>query len=391
MLLAICAVDEVAWWISVTPDARLPVQYFVADSSALVPPGREGQRSPSDVTVGRRHGTSGRRIIDGTKEEGMRVLLAIDGSASSESACRLVGSLSWPEGTVIEVVAAAHEALADVFGTAAVPLPAASYGTEAGRSLETALDDARAMLAAPGRIVCRTLLTGRPASVIVDHAVASRSELVVVGSRGLGPLRSMLLGSVSAEVVDHAPCPVLVIRRPVLGSVLLAIDGSASADAAVTFVRGSHFLADHLVDVLSVAPSATLPPPIPLAGVADTAFESHETKVAANRERAADIATEAVEDLRAGGLHARWSISEGNPAHEIIGAARSFGSDLIVLGSRGHTGLARVFLGSVARNVLLHTHASVLIVREPLRVRSPENLERAEHVLAGRLVSAGAG
>jgi nucleotide-binding universal stress UspA family protein len=319
----------------------------------------------------------------------MRVLLAIDGSASSESACRLVGSLTWPDGTVIEVVAAAHEALADVFGTAAVPLPRSTHGTEAGRSLEAALDDARTMLAGPGRIVCRTLLTGRPASVIVDQAVASRSELVVVGSRGLGPLKSMLLGSVSAEVVDHAPCPVLVVRRSVLGSVLLAVDGSASADSAVTFVRGSHFLADHPVDVLSVAPSATLPPPIPLAGVADAAFETYETRVATSRQLVAVIAAEAVEDLRTGGLHARWSISQGNPAHEIIEAARSFGSDLIVLGSRGHTGLARVVLGSVARNVLLHAHASVLIVREPLRARSPEAVERIERRVASRFVAAG--
>jgi nucleotide-binding universal stress UspA family protein len=321
----------------------------------------------------------------------MRVLLAIDGSATSASACQLVGSLSWPQGTVIEVVAAAHEPPADVFGTAVVPLAAATYGNDAGQSLEKALAVAGTMLAGPGRIICRTLLTGRPASVIVDQAVASRSELVIVGSRGLGPLKSMLLGSVSAEVVDHAPCPAVVVRRPALGSVLLAVDGSASADAAVTFVRGSHFLADHPIEVFSVAPSAVLPPPVPLAGLGDAAFESNETRVATDHGRVATIAAEAVEDLRSGGIHAHWSISQGNPAHEIIEAARSFGSDLIVLGSRGHTGLARVFLGSVARNVLLHTHASVLIVREPQRVRAPENLERAEHGPVGRLVSAGAG
>jgi nucleotide-binding universal stress UspA family protein len=323
------------------------------------------------VTVGRRHGTTGARILDDTQEAVMRVLLAIDGSASSESACRLVGSLTWPEGTVIEVIAAEHEPL------------------ESERPLEAALQTAAAALQGPGRIICRALLTGRPGSVIVDEAVASRAELVVVGSRGLGPLKSMLLGSVSAEVVDHAPCPVLVVRRPVLGSVLLAVDGSASADAAVTFVRGNHFFADHPVDVFSVAPSATLPPPIPLSGVADAAFESYETIVAANRERAAVIVAEAVQDLRAGGLRARWSISQGNPAHEIIEAAQSLGSDLIALGSRGHTGLARVVLGSVARNVLLHTHASVLIVREPLRARSPEAVERTERRLAGTFVAAG--
>jgi nucleotide-binding universal stress UspA family protein len=325
----------------------------------------------------------------------MRVLLAIDGSATSISACQLVGSLTWPEGTVIEVVAAAHEPPVDVFGTPVVPLAGATSGTDGAPFLETALDAAAEMLRRPGRIVCRSLLAGRPASVIVDRAEASRAELVVVGSRGLGPLKSMLLGSVSAEVVDHAPCPVLVVRRPELGSALLAVDGSASAGAAVTFVRGSHFLAGHPVEVFGVAPSATRPPPVAMAGVSagvtDAAYDSYEAQIAGDRERVAIIAAEAVEDLRAGGLNARWSISQGNPAHEIIEAARSFGSDLIVLGSRGHTGLTRIVLGSVARNVLLHTHASVLIVREPQRVRTPEPLERAERVAAGRFAAAGVG
>jgi nucleotide-binding universal stress UspA family protein len=317
----------------------------------------------------------------------MRVLLAIDGSASSESACELVGSLSWPQGTVIQIVAAAHEPLADVFGTPVAPRSEA--GTGAGQPLEVALAEAAAMVDGPDRIVCRRLLTGRPASVIVDEAIAFRAELVVVGSRGRGPLQSMLLGSVSAEVVDHAPRPVLVVRRPALGSVLLAVDGLVSAEAAVTFLRGCHFLADHPVEVLTVAPAPSLPTPIRLAGASDAAFEFRDVKDATNREWSCSIAASAVESLQAGGLHARWSISQGNPAHEIIEAGRGFGSDLIVLGSRGHTGLARIVLGSVARNVLLHTETSVLIVREPWRARSPEAVEREEHRRLGRLVTAG--
>jgi nucleotide-binding universal stress UspA family protein len=326
---------------------------------------------------------------DCSKEDVMRVLLAIDGSATSVSASQLVGSLRWPEGTIIEVVAATHEPPPDVVGTTVMPLPGATNGADPEPFIETALADAVEMLRGPGRIICKSLLAGRPASVIVDRAGASRAELVVVGSRGLGPLKSMLLGSVSAEVVDHAPCPVLVVRRPALSSVLLAVDGSASAGAAVTFVRGSHFLAGHPVEVFSVAPSATPPPPVTIAGVSDAAYDSYEARIASDRERVAVIAAEAVEDLRAGGLHARWSISQGNPAHEIIEAARSFGSDLIVLGSRGHTGLTRIVLGSIARNVLLHTHASVLIVREPQRVRTPEPVEDAARVAVGRLVAAG--
>lgn len=316
----------------------------------------------------------------------MRVLLAIDGSAASESARQLVGSLTWPDGTVIEVVAAV-EPVVEPFGTTVVPMPPTGSGPDPAvtKALETTLADAAAALEAPGRMIRRALLDGRPATVIVDEAVASQDELVVVGSRGFGPLRTMLLGSVSAEVVDHAPCPVLVVRRPAAGTILLAVDGSASAEAATNFLGGSRFLADHPVEVISVAASSTRLQPAPLSGVTDAAVEADATRVTAGRRWAEDHAAIAVEALRADGMHARWSISQGDPAHEIIEAARSLECDLIVVGSRGLTGLARLVLGSVARNVLLHTGASVLIVHEPQRVRRGLRVTEPEAhvVLAG--------
>ncbi len=302
----------------------------------------------------------------------MRVLLAIDGSTSSETARRLVGSLPWPEGTVIEVAAAVEPAIYSL-GMTATPMEATPLADAAEAEVFQAVVDAAALeLEAPGRIVRPTVLRGRPATVLVNEADRFRAELIVVGSRGLGPLRSMLLGSVSAEVVEHAPCPVLVVRRPEIGSILLAVDGSAPAATAVTFLSGARFLADHPVEVLSVAPSATRLQRTPASGMSDVAAASDERWVSTRREWSEAHAAAATELLRSEGVHARWSISQGDPAHEIIEAAQSFGCDLIVMGSRGLTGLTRLFVGSVTRNVLLHTTASVLVVREPQRVRSTE-------------------
>jgi nucleotide-binding universal stress UspA family protein len=90
-------------------------------------------------------------------------------------------------------------------------------------------------------------------------------------------------------------------------------------------------------------------------------------RIADERRRAEAQAEAAVRDLVGTGWDARSSVAAGNPAHEIIRAAADLGCDLIVMGSRGHTGLDRIRLGSVARNVLLHTHASVLIVREQIQ------------------------
>lgn len=305
----------------------------------------------------------------------MRVLLALDGSPSSEVVCQLVGSLSWPEGTVIQVVGIVEpvaEMPAPLVGSTTA---AGSDGGQAGHGLEQVLDRAVASLDKPTLIVRRAILVGRPGTVIVDTATDRRAELVVVGSRGRGPLASMLLGSVSAEVVDHAPCPVLVVRRPVADSVLVAVDGSPSATGAVTFLAANRITADRPIEVLSVAPATDLAGVFPLAGISDVAFESNQGRVAEDRRRAEAIAAGAAQKLRSDGYHARWSISTGDAAHEIIGAAESFGSGLVVLGSRGHTGLARIVLGSVARNVLLHASASVLIVREPVRERSPKPAE----------------
>ena len=293
----------------------------------------------------------------------MRVLLAVDGSPSSDAACQLVASISWPEGSVIQIVgvvpgASDEQAPSDGSATATKSIGGRS------ETLARVLDGAVASLQKPTLIVRKTILAGRPGTLIVDAAVRCRAELLVVGSRGLGPLKAMLLGSVSAEVVDHASCPVLVVRGPTIGHILLAVDGSASATAAVAFLSGVGFMARDAVEVLTVVAAEPVLPPLP--------------PESASRGRAAATAAAAAESLRSSGVPARWSISKGNPAHEIIEAARTDGSDLIVLGSRGHTGLTRIVLGSVARNVLLHSDVSVLIVHEPLRARSAERVDESK-------------
>lgn len=300
----------------------------------------------------------------------MRVLLAIDGSASSDKARQLVGSLSWPEGTIIEVAAAVEPAVYSL-GMTAIPMEAASLAEIAdAEAMAEVIGAAASALEAPGRIIRGSVLQGRPATVIVHEADRFRAELLVVGSRGLGPLRSMLLGSVSAEIVDHAPCPVLVVRGTAVGSILLAVDGSTSAAAAVTYLAGARFLADHPVEVLSVAPGGDHLPRVPSSGVTDLARATDGAWIAARRDWSGAFAAAATEELRSAGVHARWSISQGDAAHEVIEAALALGCDLIVMGSRGLSGLTRVLVGSVTRNVLLHTAASVLIVREPQRVRA---------------------
>jgi len=312
----------------------------------------------------------------------MRILLALDGSSSSDAACQLVESLAWPSGSVIQVVAVAEPA-AELLAPLVISAPTVgSFDQQTSDEFEVVLDAAVAALERPTLAVERAVLHGRPATLIVERAADFRAELVVIGSRGRGPLTSMVLGSVSAEVVDHAPCPVLVVRRPGADSVLVAVDGSPSAQSAVTYLTANRILAGRPIEVLTVAAGPDRPDPGPLAVFSDAAVEAFEEGRREDRRHAETIAAGAAQRLRDDGYHARWSISTGNAAHEIIEAARCFGTGLIVMGSRGHTGLARLLLGSVARNVLLHTSASVLIVREPIRTRWPQRARHPEELPA---------
>jgi nucleotide-binding universal stress UspA family protein len=76
--------------------------------------------------------------------------------------------------------------------------------------------------------------------------------------------------------------------------------------------------------------------------------------------------------LRRAGLEADAEVREGDPAHEIVLSARHHGAGLVVVGTRGQTGLRRLILGSVARKVLLHAPCSVLIVRGGPHVTGPD-------------------
>ena len=56
------------------------------------------------------------------------------------------------------------------------------------------------------------IIEGDPATAIIDVAATRKSDLIVMGSRGLGRLAGLLLGSTSQKVVSHAACPVLIVR-----------------------------------------------------------------------------------------------------------------------------------------------------------------------------------
>ncbi len=295
----------------------------------------------------------------------MRIILAVDGSTWSGCARDLVAALAWPPGSQVRAVAA----LEPIPEPVAVPWPgvaAIDLGAVEGAArsdLTSMLESTVAALRAPDRAVDCVLVTGRPGDAIVEMAGSFEADLVALGSRGQSTLESVILGSVAAEVVDRAPCPVLIARRPTVRRIVLADDGSECAAAAARVVANWHVLRGFPIHVVSVATlPATWGAGLMMAADATPAdpFGDLQQDLQARHGRIAEM-TGAT--LRAAGCEVSTAVRFGAPAAEILRAAREQDADLIVVGSRGHTGITRILLGSVARSVLLHAACSVLVVR----------------------------
>ena len=289
----------------------------------------------------------------------MRIILGTDGSPAAEIAGRLVAERTWPTGTRVSVVSVARP-LVDLSGMAAVASDRAGADGAGAQTIAEGMTDT---LRAAGLTADADVAVGEPAAVLMERADVLMADLIVVGNRGRGPIASAVLGSVSASLVDHAPCPVLVARAPSLSRMLMATDGTQSSmsiprvlDAWGPAFRGLP------VEVVSVAERVDFVTPWVAEPERDGEVVDHER-----------IAAEVADELMALGWHAAAIARVGEPGREIVKAGDEWHADLIVTGSRGIGTLRRILAGSVAHDVLLHAHSSVLVVRGgvPSAVRAP--------------------
>jgi nucleotide-binding universal stress UspA family protein len=136
-------------------------------------------------------------------DAGQRVVAGVDGSDTSARALRW--GLDEARGAIVEAVHAWHVPYSLSFAPAALDLPV--FEDAARRLLDRLVDAAEAEV--PGVSVERVLVSGFAADALLG--AAKNADLVVVGRRGVGGFRALLLGSVSHQVAHHAPCPVVVV------------------------------------------------------------------------------------------------------------------------------------------------------------------------------------
>jgi nucleotide-binding universal stress UspA family protein len=289
--------------------------------------------------------------------DGMRVLLATDGSEEALAATEWLLTFPVPRSSTVRVLAVAS--LAHVLPTE--PESAGKYRQDlfarAGRIVREARDTLiRRWVAVEERVT-----EGEPREEIVRMADDWPADLVVLGARGLRPVQRALLGSVSTAVVRHVHCTVLVMRgrRRGLGRIVLGVDGSLDSLRAAAFVGSLPLDAGlRLTMVGAVVPPPGLPAP-ELASAPlflDEALARWQAEV----ERAIDNAGAS---FTADMVKIERRVPIGQAGEEIVSAAKAVGADLIVVGARGHGAFKRLLLGSVSEYVLHHAGCPVLIVR----------------------------
>ncbi|MDP8946815.1 MAG: universal stress protein [Actinomycetota bacterium] len=277
-----------------------------------------------------------------------RILLATDGSGDAKLAARAAADLSDKTGAELHVVHAWQY----------VPHPVLDpehYEEEAGRLLK---EQTQLLTGATVREAHLTMAP--PVDAILDLGEEIGADLIVLGSRGHGPIGRLLLGSVSEGVVHHATRPVLVLRggrdswppeRIVIGD-----DGSGAAEKAGGLAASIGGLFGTRAVLVRAYPELPEADPVGRAldpRAVDDALPRAEQEL---RERAEELG-------RLVGRRPRMEIAVGDAAVALLDKAREGGEAraLIAVGSRG-LGLAkRLRLGSVSTKVLRAAAGPVLV------------------------------
>jgi nucleotide-binding universal stress UspA family protein len=265
-----------------------------------------------------------------------KLLLATDGSKFSEGAIREVINLAKICSSKIYAVSVVE--INPEF-MAQAPQLVEKYEKETRQHLESVKSRA-----SKEGLDCEVIVHEgeEPYQYIIDEAAKKQAEMIIMGRYGRTGLKRLLMGSVTARVIGHSPCKVMVIPETAKVSyknILIAADGSKYSDAAaleaISIAKrcGSDLIAISVVTKDKDLPSA--------------------------KKNVGKISRMAKKE----GLKAKTLTLRGTPYNVIVEAAGKKNADVIVVGSHGRTGLDRLLMGSVTERVIGHANCAVLVVK----------------------------
>ncbi len=284
-----------------------------------------------------------------------KILLATDGSEYSEGAIREAISLAKKCSsrlTVISVIETNPE-----------------FDTLAPQLMEKKEKDAREKLVAVQArakqegVDCEIIVREGEDSykAIVDEAVRNKSDMIVMGRRGRTGLKRLMMGSVTARVIGHAPGNVLVVPKDShleFKNILVATDGSKYSVAAASHAIGLAKRNGADLTVVSVVPSELLTP-------TDIEFTiSQREHIVEQEMQVAEKNAKAVKEAaQKEGVAVKAFVLSGKPSEAIVQTAQEKNAGLIVLGSHGRTGVEKFLMGSVAERVIVLAACPVLVAK----------------------------
>ncbi|MCF6387261.1 universal stress protein [Mycobacterium sp. MBM] len=282
------------------------------------------------------------------------ILVAVDGSPESDTA------ISWAAREA--AIRKTHVTLLHVNAPILVTWPISTAETAIAEwqndSSRQILDRAEkifhATAAASGTVDVHAESVAAP--IVPSLVEATKSALmVVVGNRGTGSRERLALGSVTAGLLHHAHCPVVVVHTrdaaDSAGPVVLGIDGSPASEAATRFafeeasLRGADLVAMHAWSDVTVFPAIEMDWHL----YQDEAKEILAERLAGWQEQFPDV-------------HVQRRLPCDRPAHWLV--TESEHAQLVVVGSRGRGGFAGLLLGSVSSAVARKSDAPVVVVRD---------------------------
>ena len=309
----------------------------------------------------------------------MKVLFAIDYSNYSKNAIKLFQRMQVPSGSDVNLM---HVNTPEEWPVSSVPGRALHLPSAISALRAKASTHAREVLCELEKVfqgqtlnVHSQVVEGNPGEEILKAVEQYGIDLVVLGPRGLSKFTGFLLGSISEWVLSEATCSVL-IGRPQAGQkrtsgpmrILMAIDGSPDTWPAVDFLKTLDFPKSSKLTLVHVVRKHVYQTEQVLFGdrASRDQFAKLAEKIMKDRGREGVTLFEKVRDcLGSSDFTIENRLVFGHEAQEILKAARQTRAELVVVGSKGLTGLRRLLLGSVSHKVVRNASCSVLVVRSP--------------------------